>query len=81
MRDLKTIPVDPENTSSRSPNSRHIEFVGYRNVEVEGGRDLEGREASWNIALRGLEKLRQDIWKACEGLSGYAGSDGLTCEG
>jgi hypothetical protein len=46
--------------------------VGYKNVEVEGGRDLEGREASWNIALRGLEKLRQDIWKACEGLSGYA---------
>jgi hypothetical protein len=34
--DLKTILVDPENTSSRSPNSRHIEFVGYKNIELEG---------------------------------------------
>jgi hypothetical protein len=45
MRDLKTIPVDPENTSSRSPNSRHIEFVGYKNIELEGVATSRGRDS------------------------------------
>jgi hypothetical protein len=53
MRDLKTIPVDPENTSSRSPNSRHLKFVGYKNIELEGVATSRDVMASWNIALRG----------------------------
>jgi hypothetical protein len=57
MRDLKTIPVDPENTSSRSPNSRHIKFVGYKNVEVEGGRDLEGREGLLEHRVEGAREV------------------------
>jgi transposase len=55
MRDLKTIPVDPENTSSRSPNSRHVELVGYKNIELEGVATSRDVIASWNIALKATE--------------------------
>jgi putative transposase len=56
---LKTVPVNPRNTSRRSPNSRPLKFLDYKTVELGGIVTSRDVIASLNIALRGLEKLRQ----------------------
>jgi putative transposase len=60
VKGLKTIPVNPRNTSRQSPNGRPLKFIDYETVEL--GRIVTSRDAiaSWNITLRGLKKLRQE---------------------
>jgi putative transposase len=59
VKRLKTVPVDPRNTSRRSPNGRQLKFLDYKTVKLGGVVTSRDAIASWNIALRGLEKLRQ----------------------
>jgi len=60
---LKTIPVSPRNTSRRSPNGKTLKFIDYKKVELGGVVTSRDAIASWNIALRGLEKLRRESVK------------------
>jgi len=57
---LKTIPVSPRNTSRQSPNGRPLKFIDYKTVELGGVVTSRDAIASWNIALRGLKKLRRE---------------------
>jgi putative transposase len=66
VKGLKTIPVNPRNTSRRSPNGKTLEFVDYKTVELGGVVTSRDAIASWNIALRGLEKLRREHVKGEE---------------
>jgi putative transposase len=56
---IKTVYVNPAKTSRRSPNGKKLKFINYRYVEL--GDVVTSRDviASWNIALRGLEKLKR----------------------
>jgi len=56
---IKTVYVNPSKTSRRSPNGEKLRFINYRYVEL--GDVVTSRDvvASWNIALRGLEKLKR----------------------
>jgi putative transposase len=60
VKGLKTIPVSPRNTSRQSPNGRPLKFIDYKTVELGGVVTSRDAIASWNIALRGLKKLRQE---------------------
>jgi putative transposase len=85
VKGLKTIPVNPRNTSRRLPNSKTLEFVDYKTVELGRVVTSRGAIASWNIALRGLEKLRREHVKGEErrmrGFRVTWSPDGLACEG
>ncbi|MCC6042787.1 MAG: IS200/IS605 family accessory protein TnpB-related protein, partial [Candidatus Verstraetearchaeota archaeon] len=82
---LKTIPVSPRNTSRRSPNGKTLKFIDYKVVELGGVVTSRDVIASWNIALRGLEKLRQEHMKEekrqMRGFRVTWSPDGLACEG
>jgi putative transposase len=55
---IKTIYVNPAKTSKKPPNGRKIKFINYRFVqlgEVVTSRDVV---ASWNLALRGLQRMK-----------------------
>jgi len=56
---IKTVYVNPARTSKKAPNGERIKFINYRFVQL--GETITTRDvvASWNIALRGLEKLKQ----------------------
>jgi putative transposase len=56
---IKTIYVNPARTSKKAPNGKPLRFVSYRFVRL--GETITTRDvvASWNIALRGLEKLKR----------------------
>uniref|UniRef100_A0A7J2U0K8 Cas12f1-like TNB domain-containing protein n=1 Tax=Ignisphaera aggregans TaxID=334771 RepID=A0A7J2U0K8_9CREN len=56
---IKTVYVNPAKTSKRSPNGKKLKFINYRFVEL--GDVVTSRDviASWNIALRGLKKLKR----------------------
>jgi IS605 OrfB family transposase len=56
---IKTVYVNPSKTSRKSPNGKKLKFINYRFVEL--GDVVTSRDvvASWNIALRSLEKLKQ----------------------
>jgi len=56
---IKTVYVDPAKTSKKSPNGKKLRFINYRYVELGGVVTSRDVVASWNIALRGLEKLKQ----------------------
>jgi len=56
---IKTIYVNPFKTSKKSPNGKKLRFINYRYVELGGLVTSRDVVASWNIALRGLEKLRR----------------------
>jgi len=85
MRGLKTIPVSPRNTSRGSPNGKTLKFVDYKTVELGGIVTSRDVIASWNIALRGLEKLRREHVEGEErrmrGFRVTWSPDGLACEG
>jgi IS605 OrfB family transposase len=87
VKRLKTVPVDPGNTSRRSPNGRQLKFIDYKTVELGGIVTSRDAIASWNIALRGLEKLRQVQRKEerrerrMRGFWVTWSPDGLACEG
>jgi putative transposase len=55
---IKTIYVNPAKTSRKPPNGKKIKFINYRFLqlgEVVTTRDVV---ASWNLALRGLQRMR-----------------------
>jgi putative transposase len=56
---IKTVYVNPFKTSKKSPNGKKLRFINYRFVEL--GDVVTSRDvvASWNIALRGLKKLKR----------------------
>jgi putative transposase len=56
---IKTVYVNPFKTSKKSPNGKKLKFINYRYVEL--GSIVTSRDvvASWNIALRGLKKLKR----------------------
>ena len=83
---LKTIPVSPRNTSRRSPNGKTLKFIDYKVVELGGVVTSRDAIASWNIALRGLEKLRRESVKVenkrrMRGFGVTWSPDGLAYEG
>jgi putative transposase len=55
---IKVIYVDPAGTSRRSPNGKKLEYINYRLVQL--GETITSRDvvASWNLALRGLKRMR-----------------------
>jgi len=87
VKGLKTVLVSPRNTSRKSPNGKMLKFLDYKTVEL--GEVVTSRDviASWNIALRGLKKLRegQEEGKRRErrmrGFWVTWSPDGLACEG
>jgi len=85
VKGLKTIPVNPRNTSRKSPNGKPLKFIDYKVVEL--GRVVTSRDAiaSWNIALRGLKKLRREhVEEEERRMRGFGvtwSPDGLACEG
>jgi putative transposase len=87
VKGLKTVPVDPRNTSRRSPNGKTLKFVDYKTVELGGIVTSRDVIASWNIALRGLKKLRREKRKEerrqrrMRGFWVTWSPDGLACEG
>jgi len=56
---IKTVYVNPAKTSRMSPNGKKLKFINYRYVELGGVVTSRDVVASWNMALRGLEKLKQ----------------------
>jgi putative transposase len=56
---IKTVYVNPFKTSRRSPNGEKLKFINYRFVELRDVVTSRDVIASWNIALRGLKKLKQ----------------------
>jgi putative transposase len=56
---IKTVYVNPSKTSRKSPNGKKLKFVNYRYAIL--GNVITSRDviASWNIALRGLKKLKR----------------------
>jgi putative transposase len=56
---IKTVYVNPSKTSRKSPNGKKLKFINYRYVELGGVVTSRDVVASWNIALRGLEKLKR----------------------
>jgi len=87
VRGLKTVLVSPRNTSRQSPNSRPLKFLDYKTVELGGIVTSRDVIASWNIALRGLKKLRREQRKGerrerrMRGFRVAWSPDGLACEG
>jgi len=73
---IKTVYVDPAKTSRKSPNGKKLKFINYRYVELGGVITSRDVVASWNIALRGLEKL-----KRMRGLGVMLSSDSSVDEG
>jgi putative transposase len=55
---IKTIYVNPARTSRKAPNGKRIEFINYRFVRLGGTITTRDVVASWNIALRGLKRMR-----------------------
>jgi putative transposase len=58
MEGIRTIYVDPAGTSRRSPNGKKLKFVNYRLVQLGGAITSRDVVASWNLALRGLQRMR-----------------------
>jgi putative transposase len=58
MEGIRTIYVDPAGTSRKSPNGRSLRFVNYRFVQLGGAITSRDVVASWNLALRGLQRMR-----------------------
>jgi len=56
---IKTVYVNPAKTSRKSPNGKKLKFINYRFAELGGVVTSRDVVASWNIALRSLEKLKQ----------------------
>jgi len=58
LEGIKTIYVNPAKTSRKPPNGKKIKFINYRFVQL--GETITSRDvvASWNLALRGLKRMR-----------------------
>ncbi|MCC6053624.1 MAG: IS200/IS605 family accessory protein TnpB-related protein, partial [Desulfurococcaceae archaeon] len=55
---VKTIYVNPARTSRKPPNGKKLRFINYRFVQL--GDTVTSRDvvASWNLALRALQRMR-----------------------
>ncbi|MEM0004074.1 MAG: IS200/IS605 family accessory protein TnpB-related protein [Desulfurococcaceae archaeon] len=55
---IRTIYVDPARTSRKTPNGKKLKFINYRFVQL--GDTVTSRDvvASWNLALKGLKRMR-----------------------
>jgi len=55
---IKTIYVNPAKTSKKPPYGKKLRFINYRFVQL--GDTVTSRDvvASWNLALRGLQRMR-----------------------
>jgi transposase len=87
MKGLKTVSINPKNTSRKSPNGRQLKFIDYKVVELGGIVTSRDAIASWNIALRGLEELKGEHVKEhvrrerrMRGFWVTWSPDGLACE-
>jgi putative transposase len=58
LEGIKTIYVNPAKTSRKSPNGKKLRFINYRFVQL--GDTVTSRDvvASWNLALRALQRMR-----------------------
>jgi putative transposase len=56
---IKAVYVNPAKTSRKSPNGKKLRFINYRYAELGGVVTSRDVVASWNIALRGLKKLKR----------------------
>jgi transposase len=56
---IKTLYVNPFKTSRKSPNGKKLRFINYRYAELGGVVTSRDVVASWNVALRGLRKLKR----------------------
>ena len=58
LEGLRAIYVDPRRSSKTPPNGKLLRFINYRFVQL--GKTITTRDvvASWNIALRGLKRMR-----------------------
>ncbi|MFZ8783190.1 MAG: IS200/IS605 family accessory protein TnpB-related protein, partial [Desulfurococcaceae archaeon] len=55
---LRVIYVDPRKSSKTTPNGKPLRFINYRFVELGGVVTSRDVVASWNLALRGLQRMR-----------------------
>ena len=55
---IKTVYVNPAKTSRRAPNGKKLKFINYKFVQL--GETITSRDvvASWNLALRALQRMR-----------------------
>jgi len=55
---IRTVYVNPARTSRKPPNGKKIKFINYRFVQL--GDTVTSRDvvASWNLALRGLKRMK-----------------------
>jgi len=58
MEGLRVVYVDPRGTSKTPPNGKLLRFINYRFVEL--GNTVTSRDvvASWNLALKALQRMR-----------------------
>jgi putative transposase len=58
LEGLRAIYVDPRKSSKTPPNGKLLRFINYRFVQL--GETITTRDvvASWNLALRGLKRMR-----------------------
>ncbi len=56
---IKAVYVNSFKTSRKSPNGKKLKFINYRFAELGGVVTSRDVVASWNIALRGLKKLKR----------------------
>ncbi len=55
---LRVIYVDPRKSSKTTPNGKPLRFINYRFVELGGVVTSRDVVASWNLALRSLQRMR-----------------------
>ena len=58
MEGLRVIYVDPRGTSKTPPNGKLLRFINYRFVELENTITSRDVVASWNLALKALQRMR-----------------------
>jgi putative transposase len=58
LEGLRVIYVDPRKTSKTPPNGKPLRFINYRFIQL--GETITSRDvvASWNLALRALQRMR-----------------------
>jgi putative transposase len=58
LKGIKTVYVNPARTSRKPPNGKKLKFINYKFVQL--GDTVTSRDvvASWNLALRGLQRMR-----------------------
>jgi len=55
---IKVVYVDPRGTSRTPPNGKPLVFINYRFVKLGDATTTRDAITSWNLALRGLRRMR-----------------------